>query len=102
MRGDDRAADSEAHAEPARLRRVEGLEHARRVDGREARPRVADRDDDVRRVAGFVAPGAQPQHAARGCDDDHRVHRVHHEVQHDLLELDAVAGTIRMLESAVR
>src|SRR5882672_569094 len=87
VRFDDRTADRQAHPQTAKLRRVEGLEHALKSRRREAWTRIAHLD---RHAIWFVA-GADEQFPLLFADVAHRFDRVDDQVKQDLLQLDPVS-----------
>ena len=86
----DRAADRQPHAEPARLRRIEGLEEAGHFGLTEPDPGVLDRDDRPRAIVTVLDgradddPTPLPRNLSGGFD------RIHQQVQENLLELDPI------------
>ena len=88
VRGDDRARDRQAQAEALRLGGVERLEQLRRRPAWKPGPRSMKLTCTPAVVGAACGPiDAGPSARARG----HRLRGVHHQVEHHLLELDAVA-----------
>src|SRR5215471_9533201 len=82
VRFDDRATDGEAHAQATFLGRVEGVEKSIARAGIDARPPIADRDDDV---VGFIFGGAQEQLPPPHLNRTQRLNGVDNKVDEYLL-----------------
>src|SRR5262245_38261653 len=89
---DDRAADGQAHAEAARLRADEALEHALELRRFRADAGVADAD---LHAAGRPRRRYDPDLAGPVRGNTDRLARVHDQIQDHLLELDGIAGDER-------
>src|SRR5262245_5509700 len=88
VRAQDRLGDRQAEADTLRLGGVEGLEHPFVLLGAAARAGVLDADHDP----ALDPAGAHRQAARRGgARRAHRLAAVHHQVEHHLLQFDAVA-----------
>src|ERR1700674_3122604 len=89
---DDRTADRETHSHARGLRGVERIEYAGRELRVDAGPRVPHRDTDM---VGRLRFGADDQLARAVQDFVHGVQPVQQKVEHDLLQLNAVADHAR-------
>ena len=96
MRFDDRPADREPHAESTRLRRVERLEHSGlRIRSRALRPSRGPRTCTPCRHRS--KRDVDPHLAGTALDLTRRFDRIEDQVQHDLLQLNAISRNGRQL-----
>src|SRR5260370_32380317 len=88
---DDRSADRQTQAEPARLRGVERVEQAIGLEPAEADTAVLHRDDWARWIADRLAGRPDHEPAPLGRNLSHGLRRVDEEVDEHLLELDPIS-----------
>ena len=99
VRVDDRAADRQAEAEPAGLRRDERLEHLLELALGDSRPAIGDGDDDVRAIVGARREREPPLAEWRVV---HRVAGVENQIEQHLKELDAIASHVGQRRREIR
>src|ERR1043165_5785859 len=87
MRGDDRAADCQAEAEAVFAKRHERFEHPLELTIRNAGTTIRHREFD--KLA--VHAGREPEVSPCCLGAVHRVARIQHEVEDDLLQLHTIA-----------
>src|SRR5882672_11786973 len=87
----DRAADGEPHAQAPRLRRVEGLEEARRLGLPEADAGILDGGDGPGAILARFEGRAHDEPAPLRGDLPDGLDGIQEQVQEDLLELDPIA-----------
>ena len=92
VRFDDRAADRQSHPQTARLARVEGVEDALEGGQRQPRTGIANRNQHVAR-GGF--PRGDQQFSRAIADAAHCLDGIDDQVEHHLLQLDAIAWNER-------
>ena len=99
MRLYDRAADRETHAHPLRLGRIESVEEMLQIFCTQPRTRILYRDKYPLR---FIRAGSNQQLAYIRAGSTHRLDRVHHQIENDLLQLDPVCQNDRHIIGELR
>src|SRR5215469_11175326 len=92
MRFYDRAADRQSHAHAARLGRVERVEHPMEIRRVQSRTRILHRNEHA---VWRLLLGADQQRAPSLADAAHRLDGIENQVQHRLLQPDAISMTER-------
>jgi len=94
MTFDDHTANGQSQAHPVRLGRKKRVEYLVCFFGIDSRPRVLDFNDNRAISAIF---GLHPQYSAIHIDQVHCVNRILHQIDHDFLQLTAMADYFRHL-----
>src|ERR1700722_1169423 len=84
---DDRTADRESHSHATRFGGEEGVEQPFRNLGGYPDAAIRHTDEHLLRL---ILSGSDHQFARPICDRLHRLNAIHHQVDHDLLQLDPI------------